>query len=87
MTKQQIESQFPLLAVDEHTCWGAPRIAGTRVSVWCLLANIAEIGVEKTRAGWPWLTDDQVCQAIGLAAEVLKNLTIESQDESLKRGG
>ncbi len=63
------------ISIDEHTCFGKPRIKGTRIKVSFVLELFAaEMTVDQILEEYPHLTREQLIACLDYAGQVVDNL-------------
>lgn len=61
----------PRISIDADTCFGKPRIAGTRVTVDLILRTLAESSMEWLLEGYPDITREDVAAALAYASDAV----------------
>ena len=72
--KQTIFPQYPRIAVDAQVCMGKPHIAGTRITVSAILANMAGgMDIPTLLKEFPRLKEADILQALAFASSQLQD--------------
>ncbi|MCB9304628.1 MAG: DUF433 domain-containing protein [Lewinellaceae bacterium] len=72
--KQTIFPQYPRIAVDPGVCLGKPHIAGTRITVSAILANMAGgMDIPSLLKEFPRLKEEDILQALAFASSQLQD--------------
>lgn len=72
--KQPIFPQYPRIAVDPKVCTGKPHIAGTRITVSAILANMAGgMDIPTMLKEFPRLKEADILQALAFASSQLQD--------------
>lgn len=72
--KQPIFPQYPRIAVDPKVCTGRPHIAGTRITVSAILANMAGgMDIPAMLKEFPRLKEADILQALAFASSQLQD--------------
>ncbi len=71
---QPVFPQYPRIAVDPKVCIGKPHVAGTRITVSAILANMAGgMDIPTLLKEFPRLKEEDILQALAFASSQLQD--------------